>query len=89
VRYLTGVTGVSNQIAIRPSVSATVVKSQIEAALKRRAATDAQAIAVQVKGADVTLTGTVHSWTERDLAMRSAWGSAGVRQVIDQLNLVY
>jgi osmotically-inducible protein OsmY len=34
VRYLSGVTGVSNQIAIKPSLSAKVVKSDIEAALR-------------------------------------------------------
>jgi osmotically-inducible protein OsmY len=89
VRYLAGVTGVSNQIGIKPALSSTVVKSDIEAALKRRAAADAKTIAVEVKGADVTLTGTVHSWAERDLATRSAWGSAGVRNVVDKMNLVY
>ena len=88
VRYLLGVTGVSNQIAIKPSVSATVVKSDIEAALKRRAAADAKTIAVEVKGADVTLSGTVHSWAERDLAKRSAWGTSGVRNVVDKMDLV-
>ena len=88
VRYLSGVTGVSNQIAIKPSLSATVVKSDIEAALKRRAAADAKTIAVEVKGADVTLSGTVHSWAERDLAKRSAWGTSGVRNVVDKMNLV-
>ena len=89
VRHLVGVTGVSNQIAIKPAASATVVKSDIEAALKRRAANDAGTIAVDVKDGDVTLTGTVHSWAERDLATRSAWGSAGVRKVVDHMNLVY
>jgi osmotically-inducible protein OsmY len=89
VRHLSGVTGVSNQIAIQPALSATVVKSDIEAALKRRAAADGKTIAVEVKGADVTLTGTVHSWAERDLATRSAWGSTGVRNVVDKLNFVY
>ena len=89
VRHLVGVTGVSNQIAINPAASATVVKSDIEAALKRRAANDAGTIAVDVKDGDVTLTGTVHSWAERDLATRSAWGSAGVRKVVDHMNLVY
>ena len=88
VRYLAGVTGVCNQIAIQPQLSATVVKSDIEAALKRRAAADAKTIAVEVKGGDVTLTGTVHSWSERDLATRSAWGTAGVRNVVDKMNLV-
>jgi osmotically-inducible protein OsmY len=89
VRYLSGVTGVSNQIAIKPSLSATLVKSDIEAALKRRAAADAKSIAVDVKGGDVTLTGTVHSWADRDLARRSAWGSSGVRNVVDKMSLVY
>ncbi|MEO6973298.1 MAG: BON domain-containing protein [Rhodoferax sp.] len=89
VRHLSGVTGVSNQIGIKPTLSATAVKSDIEAALKRRATTDVQTISVAVDGADVTLAGTVHSWAERDLATRSAWGSAGVRNVVDMMNLVY
>ena len=89
VRYLTGVTGVSNQIAIKPTLSATVVKSDIEAALTRRATADAKTISVAVKGGDVTLSGTVHSWAERELATRSAWGSSGVRNVVDNMKLVY
>jgi osmotically-inducible protein OsmY len=89
VRYLSGVTGVSNQIAIKPMASAKVVKSDIEAALKRRATADASTIDVDVKGADVTLSGDVYSWAERDLARRSAWGSAGVRNVVDKMNIVY
>lgn len=89
VRHLSGVTGVSNQIAIKPMASAKVVKSDIEAALKRRATADASTIDVDVKGADVTLSGDVYSWAERDLARRSAWGSAGVRNVVDKMNIVY
>ena len=88
VRHLSGVTGVSNQISIKPRLSATAVKSDIEAALKRSATTDVQTISVTVEGADVTLTGTVHSWAERDLATRSAWGSAGVHKVVDKMTLV-
>ena len=89
VRYLSGVTGVSNQFAIKPSLSATVVKSDIGAALKRRAAADAKSIAFDVKGGDVTLIGTVRSWAERNLATRPAWGTAGVRNVVVNMNLVY
>ena len=88
VRHMLGVVGVSNQIAIKPTLSATVVKSDIEAALKRSAAADAQKISVAVKGGDVTLTGTVHSWDERDLATRTAWASAGVRNVVDKMSFV-
>lgn len=88
VRYLPGVTGVSNQIAIKPALSASVVKSDIEAALKRRATADSKAITVGVHGGDVTLSGTVHSWAERETAITSAWGSTGVCRVVDQMNLV-
>ena len=86
---VSGVKALAVEMEIKPSLSATVVKSDIEAALKRRAAADAKSIAVDVEGGDVTLTGTVHSWSERDLATRSAWGTAGVRNVIDKMNLVY
>jgi len=89
VRLLTGVTGVSNEIAIKPSASAAVVKSDIEAALKRGAVADSKTIAVDVKGADVTLSGTVHSWSERKMATSSAWGSPGVRNVVDKMNMAY
>ena len=87
VRDLMGVTGVSDQIAIKPRVSASIVKSDIEAALKRRAKSDAQKIFVEVRGGDVTLTGTVHSWSERDLARHSAWGAPGVRNVVDNITV--
>jgi len=89
VRHLPGIIGVSNQIGIKPPLSVTVVKADIEAALKRRAAADAKTITVAVNGTDVTLTGIVHSWAERELATRSAWGSAGVSHVIDNMSLVY
>jgi len=85
VRNLLGVTGVSNQIAIKPAVSMLAIKSDIEAALKRRAKHDAQGISVEVRGADVTLTGTVHSWAERELAKHSAWNTPGVLNVVDNM----
>jgi osmotically-inducible protein OsmY len=68
VRHLMGVTGVSNQILIAPRVNPGVVKADIEAALTRRAKADAQQISVQVSGSDVTLTGRVDSWAERQSA---------------------
>ena len=89
VRYLMGVTGVSDQISIKPSVTATAVKSDIEAALKRMSIADAKKITVAVHGSDVTLSGTVHSWDERDTATNSAWGTPGVRNVVDEMTLAY
>jgi osmotically-inducible protein OsmY len=88
VHDLEGVRGIKNDIAIKPSVSSRAVKSDIEAALKRRAIRDAKNISVLVQGADVTLTGTVHSWSERELAENSAWNSPGVQNVIDKITVV-
>ena len=89
VRYLMGVTGVSDQIVIKPRVTASAVQSDIEAALKRHAHADAQKISVAVNGADVTLSGKVPSWSERDLARNSAWGTPGVSSVTDNITIGY
>lgn len=65
------------------------MKSQIEAALKRRARDDAQDVHVEVRDSDVTLSGTVHSWSERELAASSAWSAPGVSRVIDNIRIAY
>jgi len=88
VRYLMGVTGISDQITLKHGISSSVVKSDIEAALKRRAHDEAQNISVSVKGADVTLSGKVPSWADRILVRYSAWGTKGVLNVIDNLTVM-
>jgi osmotically-inducible protein OsmY len=88
LRNIRGVHGVDDKVSIRPQVSHSAVKAEIAAALNRRARTEAQSIAVAVRGCDVTLTGTVHSWSERDLARHSAWASPGVCNVVDNLSVV-
>jgi osmotically-inducible protein OsmY len=87
IRYLAGVVGVSDQIVIKPRVTMGAVKAEIEHALERRAVADAKTISIDVKGGAVTLSGTVHSWSERELANHSAWGTPGVRQVFDHMTL--
>jgi len=89
VRALMGVTGVSDQIGIKHKPKASIVKADIDAAIKRSAARDSDEILVEVTGTDVTLTGKVHSWSERDLATDSAWSSPGVRNVIDKMTLSF
>lgn len=42
-------------------------------------------VSIAVYDGTVTLSGTVRSWSERELAASSAWNTAGVRSVIDQL----
>lgn len=85
VRGLLGVRGILNQIVVKPKVNLTAVKNEIEAALKRRAALDAQEITVSVDGEVITLGGKVHSWAEKNLAINSAWNTPGVKSVVDKL----
>lgn len=85
LRYLTGVKGISNNILIKHNVSVGNVKSDIEAALKRRAIADAATIRVDVQGTDVTLSGTTKTWAERELARYSAWSTTGVQNVLNNI----
>lgn len=85
VRLLSGVKGIHDRVELRSSVSAAALRAGIITALKRRSELDAREVAVQVRGTEVTLSGRVHSWWERELARRSAWSAPGVRQVIDRL----
>jgi osmotically-inducible protein OsmY len=89
IRYLMGVQGVYDTIAIKPSLLAPLVKADIETALKRRAQRASNCISVSVNGNDVTLSGSVHNWTDRDLATHAAWGTPGVRTVINNTTVTY
>ncbi|WP_420991471.1 BON domain-containing protein [Cupriavidus sp. 30B13] len=88
VRDLMGVRGVSNQIEVRSPVSIGAVRADIEAALTRRSTSEARDIAVSVKGTEVTLTGTVHTWSERELLTHAAWSTPGVCRVVDKISIV-
>jgi osmotically-inducible protein OsmY len=88
IRHLAGVTGVSNDIAITPSAASSTIQSDVQAALKRGAWPAQENISVAVDAGEVTLTGNVHSWAERDLAAHCAWNAAGVHNVINEITLV-
>ena len=89
VRRLTGVVGVSNLITVKPRVTASELKQQIEKALVRRADLDAKQITVEVDGDAIILKGTVRSWAEREEAERTAWSAPGVSSVDNRIKISY
>ncbi|SDZ49674.1 Osmotically-inducible protein OsmY, contains BON domain [Variovorax sp. YR634] len=82
---LMGVTGVSNLVKVKPKVSPADIEKKIHDALSRQADREARQLAITVNGSQVTLRGTVHSWTERDAVQGAAWATPGVTVVVNDL----
>lgn len=87
VRGLLGVIGVSDMVSIKHKPPHEHVKADIEAALKRRALAEIAGVQVVVQGGDVTLSGVVNTWSEREMVRQSAWSTAGVHTVTDLLTV--
>jgi osmotically-inducible protein OsmY len=85
VRHIYGVKGVTNLITVKPRVTPSDLKRQIEQALIRNAETDAKRITVDVDGSRVILKGTVRSWLEKDAAERAAWQAPGITEVDNRI----
>lgn len=87
IRYLAGVVGINNRVLLKPSISVTAVKKDIDDAIQRRARNDMKNIQVEIKGNEVLLSGKVEDWSERNLAIDAAWGVVGVQKVSDQMTI--
>ena len=86
VRTLWGVTGVSNQIGIKPKAHARDIKADIMTALHRTWFSP-ESINVSVTNGNVTLTGNVEYWGDRALAGRTAWAAPGVTLVTNDISV--
>lgn len=88
IRRLDGVAGVTNDIALKPTVQRFDVKQRITNALKRHAEVEASRVQISVlDGGTVSLAGEVDTWDERQAVMRAAWSASGVRKIDDHLRI--
>ena len=85
VERLSGVKGVINLIVVKPRVSPSDLKQNIEKALLRNAETDAEHITVEVQGSKVILRGTVRSYAEKKAAEEAAWSAPGITEVDNRI----
>src|SRR5262249_14404886 len=86
-----GVTGVADRIALNRSASNDGdAESSIRGAFRRDARLGANDnLTVVISSGTATLTGTVHSWAERDAAVAAAWSAPGVSTVNDRISVSY
>jgi osmotically-inducible protein OsmY len=87
VRELIGVTGVTNLIVVKPTISPEYVKAWVEEAFQNNPEIDAQLIAVEVYGSKIMLRGQVRSWVERVAAWRIARRAPGVTRIENQIEV--
>lgn len=88
VRNLAGVRGVTNKIEVTSTrVDPTDIRHSLEEALTRHAARDAKRIAIDISEGRVSLSGAVHSTSERQAVLGAAKATPGVRAVVDHLRV--
>lgn len=87
VRHLRGVKGVSNQIGLVSVGAAREVRGAIQAAFHRSAQIEANRVNIEAVDGEVTLSGSVKTWAEREEAERAAWMAPGVSGVRNHISL--
>jgi osmotically-inducible protein OsmY len=85
-RRLLGVLGVSNQIVIKPHMSAADIRQRVTTALDR-SWYDTAMITVEGEEGTVRLGGSVRTWHERQMAENAAWAAPGVISVEDNIQV--
>jgi osmotically-inducible protein OsmY len=88
VRGLFGVVGVSNQTTIKPKINVSNLSDDITHALHRSVFFDPKEVTVSARGGSITLTGTVHSWHDRQVAASTAWAAPGATAVVNEIAIM-
>jgi osmotically-inducible protein OsmY len=87
VRRIAGIAGISNRIDVFPGSTLRDVRHRITQTLHRMADINAKAVVVGVSGTEVTLTGTVATWAQRDAAQYAAEAAPGVTAVHNHIEV--
>jgi osmotically-inducible protein OsmY len=87
IRPLHGVVGVSNQVVIKPHVDTSVLGDNIMRALHRSSFVDPTTVHVRADGGKVILSGTVQSFSERQVAAETAWSAPGATSVENDITV--
>ena len=87
IRRLFGVVGVSNQTTVKPKPDASNISDNIMDAL-HRTWFDPKTVTVTTEGGKVRLTGTVHSWRDREMAESTAWAAPGATTVENDIAII-
>lgn len=84
-----GVQGLDDEITVnQPQASATAIATGIAEAFARNAELYDDDIDVETDGGDVTLSGTVATWSEYEMAEDTAWMSPGVISVTNNIAIL-
>jgi osmotically-inducible protein OsmY len=87
IRGMLGVVGTANDITIRRHPNPSDICADIRQAL-HRGPYDPKTIHVTAVGGMVRLSGTVHTWYDRQMAGWTAWGAPGATTVDNDLRVV-
>lgn len=87
VTHIQGVKKINNQIILKKKLTPDDVKQQINDALERNAKLEASRVNITVNNDEVTLTGTVKAFYERNLVEAAAWNAPGVHKVVDKIKV--
>lgn len=84
-----GLRGITNNIHIKEEIHDALEKKDVEDAIDQSCLMDDCDIHVLVSGTTVTLTGTVNSWNQKEIASSLAQNTAGIWHVKNELVVDY
>jgi len=87
IENLTGVRSIVNLISVKPRVNSSDIQKKINAAFLRSATIEADKIKADILGSQVTLSGKVRSFAEKEDAENAAWFAPGVTSVKSELEI--